>query len=70
VSGADKYEIYSKAGKNGTYKKIATTKNLSYVHKNLMKGTKYQYKIRAYKTISTGKKTYSSYSSIRSVVCK
>jgi len=68
VSSADGYKIYQKKGSKGKWKKIKTiTKNstLSYTGKKLKKGSKYYYKVRAYKTYG-GHTGYSSYSSSRS----
>lgn len=70
VPGAEMYQIYCKEGKDGTYKKIKTTSSLSYTHKKLDKGTKYYYKVRAYRKNSEGEKSYSSYCSAKSVTCK
>ena len=51
VSGADGYEIYRADGVGGTYKLISTVKDakaVSYEDKNLIAGTTYLYKVRAY----------------------
>ena len=55
------YEIYIKSGKNGKYKKLATTKKQSYTSKRMKKGT-YYIKVRARKKVSKGKYNYSAYS--------
>lgn len=55
VSGAAGYEIYQ------NNKKIADVKTTSYTKTKLTTGTKYSYKVRAYKTVD-GKKVYSGYS--------
>lgn len=60
VSGASGYEVYQ------NNKKIADVKGTSYTKSGLIVGSKYSYKIRAYKTAS-GKKLYSSYSKTVSV---
>lgn len=52
VSSATGYEVYRATGKNGTYKKIATTKSASYRDSKLSGNRTYYYKVRAYKTIS------------------
>lgn len=49
VSGAKGYEVYRATSKNGTYKKVATTKRTSYQDKDLSSGKTYYYKVRAYK---------------------
>ena len=51
VSGAEGYQIYRSAEKNGTYKKIATVKGgnkTSYKNKKRTTGKVYYYKVRAY----------------------
>ena len=52
TAGAEGYEIYEAAGKNATYKKIATTTAGNYKIKKTANGTRY-YKVRAYKTKGT-----------------
>jgi fibronectin type 3 domain-containing protein len=47
IQGATGYEIYRGMKKNGTYKKIATTKNTSYLDKGLKTGVTYFYKVCA-----------------------
>ncbi len=67
---ADGYEIYRATSKTGTYKLIKTLTNTPLVYDNkTSKGTTYYYKVRAYKTVN-GKKIYSPYSSIKSIVSK
>lgn len=46
VKGAKKYHIY-RARKNGSYKKIKTTKKKTYTNKKLTRGTHYMYKVKA-----------------------
>jgi len=68
VSSADGYNIYQKKDSKGKWKKIKTiTKNstLNYTVKKLKRGSRYYYKVRAYKTYG-GHTGYSSYSSIKS----
>lgn len=48
-TGATGYQIYMAKG-NGKYTKIATTKSISYVKKNLKTGT-YKFRVRAYKNV-------------------
>lgn len=66
VNGAQKYEIYRATSKNGTYKKIYTTKSTSYTDKNLATKKTYYYKVRAYRVVNDVKK-YSAYTSVKSV---
>lgn len=68
VSGANGYVI-SRAQGNGSYKTIKTIKSgktVSYTNTSLKKGSKYSYKIRAYRTVS-GKRVYSAYSAVKTV---
>ncbi len=65
VNGATGYVLY-RSTKGGSYKKIATTKSLSYKDKSVKAKTKYAYKVRAYRTVS-GKAVYGSYSSAKAV---
>lgn len=72
VSGANGYEVYSAASKKGSYKRIAMIlkgATVDYTNKNLSSGKTYYYKVRAYRTVN-GKKVYSSYSTVQSVVVK
>ena len=58
VSGATKYQVYRATSKNGKYKKIKTTKSKKFTNTSVKKGTKYFYKVRAYR--KSGKKKYYS----------
>ncbi len=72
MSGVDGYQIYRATSKSGKYAKIATVKGASsatYTDTGRTCGTRYYYKLRAYKKI--GRKTvYSKYSSILSAYAK
>lgn len=46
-NGADSYNIYRSTSRNGTYKKIASTKTNAYTNKNLTLGKTYYYKVTA-----------------------
>lgn len=59
VKDAQKYEIYRSITKNGTYKKVATTKNLKYTSSSLKRGKTYYYKVRAIYKNNEGNSTYS-----------
>ena len=50
ISGADKYYVYRATTKNGTYKKIVTTKKLYYTNTSAKKGKTYYYKVKAVST--------------------
>ena len=64
VSGATGYKLYRATSKSGNYKLIKTTTSTYYTNKSLTKGKKYYYKVKAYRMVS-GKKVYSSYSSVK-----
>ena len=72
MSGVDGYQIYRATSKSGKYAKIATVKGASsatYTDTGRTCGTRYYYKLRAYKKI--GRKTvYSKYSAILSAYAK
>ena len=66
-AGAEGYIIYRKTG-SGSYTKLKTEKgvsNLSYTDSSAKKGTKYTYKVKAYKS-----KTYSAYSNTKTITDK
>lgn len=72
ISGAAGYKVYRSTKKSSGYKCIATVKKgstKSLVNKNLRKGKRYYYKVRAYVKVS-GKYVYSSYSTVRSAKVK
>ena len=67
ISGATGYKIYRSTKKSSGYKCVKTvtkSSTTSFVNKSLKKGTKYYYKVRAYRK-SGSKYAYSSYSSVR-----
>ncbi len=50
MSGISGYYVYRKKSENGTYKRIATLKNVSsYIDKKAVGGNAYYYKVKAYK---------------------
>lgn len=49
VSGASGYQVYRSTSPGGSYSRLGTTKKLQYINTSLVKGTKYYYKVRAYK---------------------
>ena len=72
MSGVDGYQIYRATSKSGKYAKIATVKGASsatYTDTGRTCGTRYYYKLRAYKKIG-GKTVYSKYSAILSAYAK
>ena len=72
TSGVDGYQIYRATSKSGKYAKIATVKGASsatYTDTGRICGTRYYYKLRAYKKIG-GKTVYSKYSTVLSAYAK
>lgn len=67
--GVDGYQIYRSAKKTGTYKKVISTKKLSYKNTGLKKGVKYYYKVRGYRTLGV-MKFYTKWSNIVSAKAK
>lgn len=70
--GVDGYQIYRATSKSGKYAKIATVKgasSASYTDTGRTCGTRYYYKLRAYKKIG-GKTVYSKYSTVLSAYAK
>ena len=63
VKGANKYQIYMKQ-KGAEWKRIKTTSSLSFTKKGLKKNKTYYFKVRAYKTTSSGK-FYTGYSNTK-----
>lgn len=63
ATNATGYKIYRATKKSGKYNYFKATNNLKYVNKNLKKGKKYYYKVRAYRTIKDGQ-LFGAYSEI------
>lgn len=53
VKNADKYTVYRATSKNGSYSKVFTTKNKSYIDENVKPGVTYYYKVKAVSDKST-----------------
>ena len=66
VNGATGYQIYRATKQDGPYKKIKTTKELTYKDTSASSKTAYYYKVRAYKT-GASKNTYGNFSAVKSV---
>ena len=72
VSGASGYVIYRSTKAKSGFKAVKTIKKgktVKYVNTGLKKGKTYYFKVRAYRTVS-GKKVYSSYTSVKKVKVK
>jgi fibronectin type 3 domain-containing protein len=69
VKGADGYAIYCASTKNGTYKYLKSSKTNTSSHAGLKSGSKYYYKVRAYKTVNKTK-LYGAYSDAKSMFTK
>lgn len=71
VTGADGYEISMRTGK-GRYKSIKTItkgKTVTFTKSGLKKGKSYSFRVRAYKKVGS-KKTYGSYSNVKTIKLK
>lgn len=66
VKGAEKYQIYMSASKNGTYSRIAevSSNTLSYVKSGLSSAKSYYFKVRAYNSVN-GTKVYGSFGTVK-----
>ena len=71
VTGTNGYEVYIATSKNGKYSwvKSVTSSTKCVTKTGLVKGKRYYFKVKAYKTIN-GVKVYSSVSSVVSAVAK
>lgn len=68
-TNASGYEVYKYDTKKKKDVKLGTTKNTTYKVTGLKAGTKYKFKVRAYKNIN-GKKYYGKYSSVKTLTTK
>ena len=68
VKGADKYVVYRATAKNGTYKKIYTTKKLQLTNIKLKSGKTYYYKVKAIDKDKSA--ANSAFSIVKKVKCK
>ena len=69
VSGATGYQVYRSTSSTGTFVSLGTVTTTSKVSTALKTGTKYYYKVRAYKDVN-GTKIYGAFSSIVNAVPK
>lgn len=67
VPAATKYEVYRATSKDGTYKKLGTTRNLKFTNTSATPGYKYYYKVRA--VDADGNKSKYSYKKYRTCDC-
>lgn len=65
VSGAEKYEVWRKAGSGGTYKRYYTTTGTTMTNKATTPGTIYYYKVRSIREDGTK----SAFSATKSIAC-
>jgi hypothetical protein len=69
VAGANGYNVYRAAKKNGQYKLckiVKSAKTLKWTDKKTRKKSTYYYKVKAYRTVD-GKKVYSAYSPVKQI---
>lgn len=66
VSKAKGYKVYRRVAGTSTWKLVKTTSNKYYKDTKLTSGRKYEYKVRAYRTMN-GYTRHSSYSAVKSV---
>ena len=59
VEGAEKYEVYRSATKDGEYSRIITTEKTSAINTKISAGKKYYYKVRAIHANSAANSAYS-----------
>ena len=69
ISGADGYQVYYSTSKNGEYKKLKSTSELSLKKIGLTFGKTYYFKVRAYKKTSAGT-VYGGFSKVQSIKIK
>ncbi|MFD1406378.1 fibronectin type III domain-containing protein [Robinsoniella peoriensis] len=66
TNGSEGYEVWYSTAQNGSYTLAGTTTECTFIQNNLIIGTTYYYKVRAYKTVKDGK-DYSVYTSVKSL---
>lgn len=65
VANASGYELASAVSEKGTYTTLQTSGATSFTHSNLVQGTTYYYKVRAYKDLSNGIRMYGPWSAVK-----
>lgn len=66
VDNASGYELAGAISEKGTYTTLQTSGATSFTHSNLIQGTTYYYKVRAYKDLSSGIRMYGPWSAVKS----
>ncbi|MFR1114673.1 MAG: hypothetical protein ACLSEX_15445, partial [Blautia sp.] len=72
INGASGYRVYYKTSENGAWQYVAQIGKggtTTYTHKNLKKGQKVYYKMRAYRTVD-GEKVFGDYSAVKSATVR
>jgi len=65
VANASGYELAGAVSEKGTYTTLQTSDATSFTHSNLVQGTTYYYKVRAYKDLSNGIRMYGPWSAVK-----
>ena len=65
VANASGYELAGAVSEKGTYTTLQTSGATSFTHSNLVQGTTYYYKVRAYKDLSNGIRMYGPWSAVK-----
>lgn len=65
VANASGYELAGAVSEKGTYTTLQTSGATSFTHSNLVQGTTYYYKVRAYKDLSNGIRMYGPWSEVK-----
>lgn len=65
VANASGYELAGAVSEKGTYTILQTSGATSFTHSNLVQGTTYYYKVRAYKDLSNGIRMYGPWSAVK-----
>lgn len=65
VANASGYELAGAVSGKGTYTTLQTSGATSFTHSNLVQGTTYYYKVRAYKDLSNGIRMYGPWSAVK-----
>ena len=68
VSNAKSYQVYRSTSRKGTYKKVASTRDLSYFDKKVEQNKTYYYKVKVLKKNGTSKFTSTKSGKINTVV--